>query len=125
MNSSICSKQRPDLLLRMLSSMSQHLRVLVNALDDLTRKDVETRLAHWLLKRCPWPLSAEPADIRPGRDQDRAGGGTAHPHETLSRALNRMKSLKLIHTGGRTIRVENPLKLEAVMQEKAPRWAPA
>ena len=117
-------KQRPDLSLRMLSSMSQHLRVLVNALDDLTRKDVETRLAHWLLKRCPWPLSAEPADIRLDVTKTVLAAELRIRNETLSRALNRMKSLKLIHTGGRTIRVENPLKLEAVMQESAAR-APA
>ena len=42
--------QRPDLALRMLGSMSQHLRVLVGALDDLTLKDVETRLLNWLLR---------------------------------------------------------------------------
>ncbi|MFN0127855.1 MAG: Crp/Fnr family transcriptional regulator, partial [Verrucomicrobiales bacterium] len=46
-------KQRPDLSIKMLASMSQHLRVLVNALDDLNRKDIETRLSHWLIRRCP------------------------------------------------------------------------
>src|SRR5690606_8340756 len=34
--------RRPDLALRMLGSMSTHLRVLVGMLDDLTLKDVET-----------------------------------------------------------------------------------
>jgi CRP/FNR family transcriptional regulator len=42
--------RRPDLALRMLGSMSQHLRVLVGMLDDLTLKDVETRLLNWLIK---------------------------------------------------------------------------
>ncbi len=51
-------RHRPELALRMLGSMSQHLRVLVGLLDDLTLKDVETRLANWLLKRCPRPLSS-------------------------------------------------------------------
>src|SRR4051812_6279969 len=45
--------RRPDLALRMLGSMSAHLRVLVSMLDDLTLKDVETRLLNWLLHRCP------------------------------------------------------------------------
>ena len=35
--------------------MSSHLRVLVGQLEDLTLKDVETRLANWLIKRCPNP----------------------------------------------------------------------
>ena len=46
-------KRQPDLALRMLVSMSSHLRVLVGQLEDLTLKDVETRLANWLIKRCP------------------------------------------------------------------------
>ena len=37
-------------------------------------------------------------------------------NETLSRAFNRMRSLGLIDARGRTIRVEDPLKLEALMQ---------
>src|SRR6266542_3673070 len=35
-------RRRPDLALRMLGSMSQHLRVIVGLLDDLTLKDKET-----------------------------------------------------------------------------------
>ena len=46
-------KRQPELALRMLGSMSTHLRVLVGQLEDLTLKDVETRLANWLVKRCP------------------------------------------------------------------------
>lgn len=43
--------RRPDLALRMPASMSAHLRVVVGALDDLTLKDVETRLLNWLVKQ--------------------------------------------------------------------------
>src|SRR5688500_14440535 len=43
--------RRPDLGLRMLGSMSQHLRVLVGLVEDLTLKDVETRVVNWLVKR--------------------------------------------------------------------------
>src|SRR6266705_1415401 len=50
-------RKRPELVLRMLGSMSQHLRVIVGLLDDLTLKDIETRLANWLLKQCPRPVT--------------------------------------------------------------------
>src|SRR6185369_16179295 len=46
-------RRQPELALRMLASMSSHLRVLIGQLEDLTLKDVETRLANWLIKRCP------------------------------------------------------------------------
>ncbi len=56
-------KRQPELALRMLGSMSGHLRVLVGQLEDLTLKDVETRLANWLVKRCSNPGSESPAKI--------------------------------------------------------------
>ena len=48
----------------MLGSMSQHLRVIVGLLDDLTLKDMETRLANWLLKQCPRPVVAAEVEIK-------------------------------------------------------------
>ncbi|MBA3831403.1 MAG: Crp/Fnr family transcriptional regulator [Chthoniobacterales bacterium] len=57
-------RHRPELALRMLGSISQHLRVLVGLLDDLTLKDMETRLPNWLLKRCPRPLPSGPAIVQ-------------------------------------------------------------
>src|SRR5208337_6551 len=53
-------KRQPELALRMLASMSSHLRVLVGQIEDLTVRDVQTRLANWLLKRCPDPRSESP-----------------------------------------------------------------
>ena len=43
--------------------LSSHLRVLVGQLEDLTLKDVETRLANWLVKRCPNPQSDQPVRV--------------------------------------------------------------
>ncbi len=73
-------RRRPDLALRMLGAMSQHLRVIVGLLDDLTLKDMETRLANWLLKQCPRPSarrklklnSTEPSACLPPRWERRA-----------------------------------------------------
>jgi CRP/FNR family transcriptional regulator len=109
-------KQRPDLSLRMLSSMSQHLRALVNSLDDMCRKDIETRLAHWLLKRCPWPLQDTPADVRLDVSKTVLAAELHVRNETLSRTLNRLSGLGLIDSRGRTVRVFSPQKLEAVIQ---------
>lgn len=41
-------KTKPEMSLRMLTSMSAHLRELVQQIEDLTLKDVESRLANWL-----------------------------------------------------------------------------
>ena len=106
-------KTRPDLSLRMLASMSHHLRVLVNALDDLTQKDVETRLALWLLKRCPQPLLNAEVEIKLDVTKTVLAAELRIRNETLSRAIARMRSINLLESKGRSIRVLNPLQLDA------------
>jgi CRP/FNR family transcriptional regulator len=56
-------KRQPELALRMLGLMSSHLRVLAGQIEDLTVKEVETRLANWLVKCCPNPQSKAPVKI--------------------------------------------------------------
>ena len=94
--------RRPDLALRMLGSMSVHLRVLVGMLDDLTLKDVETRLLNWLVKHQP---AATAGVIKlPGAKRVLAAElGTSS--ETLSRTLARLRDQKMISVGARTITV--------------------
>jgi CRP/FNR family transcriptional regulator len=93
---------RPDLALRMLGSMSAHLRVLVGMLDDLTLKDVETRLLNWLVKH---GRTAPGGTIRlPGTKRELAAElGTSS--ETLSRTLAQLRDQKLITVGARAISV--------------------
>lgn len=94
--------RRPDLALRMLGSMSAHLRVLVGMLDDLTLKDVETRLLNWLVKHSR--LSEGGVIKLPGTKRVLAAElGTSS--ETLSRTLARLRDQKLITIGARTISV--------------------
>lgn len=87
--------RRPDLALRMLGAMSQHLRVLVGLLDDLTLKDVETRLLNWLVKRAPAATPAEcRIELRSTKRTLAAELGTTS--ETLSRTFARLREAGLI-----------------------------
>jgi CRP-like cAMP-binding protein len=102
--------RRPDLALRMLGSMSQHLRVLVGMLDDLTLKDVETRLLNWLIKQLR--SSAEGVIRLPGTKRVLAAElGTSS--ETLSRTFARLRSEHLLEVDGNTLRVTDPVALQA------------
>ena len=94
--------RRPDLALRRLGSMSAHLRVLVGMLEDLTLKDVESRLLNWLVKH---GRTATGGVIKlPGTKRVLAAElGTSS--ETLSRTLARLRDQKLITVGARTITV--------------------
>lgn len=105
--------RRPDLALRMLGSMSSHLRVLVGALDDLTLKDVETRLLNWLVKH---GRTARAGVIQlPGTKRVLAAElGTSS--ETLSRTLARLRDQQLITVAAKTIAVHDAARLEAMLR---------
>lgn len=106
----------PELALRMLASMSSHLRVLVTQLEDLTLRDVETRLAHWLLKRCPQPYSdsAHPVRIEGTKRALAAELGTVG--ETLSRTLARLREEGLVSVSGQEVNVLNPAALDRLLR---------
>lgn len=107
--------RRPELALRMLAGMSLHLRTLVGQLEDLTLKDVETRLANWLVKRCP-PSAKPPVPIElPGTKRVLAAElGTVS--ETLSRTLAKFRDQQWIAVKGRTIVIHAPEALRALLR---------
>ena len=113
--------RRPDLALRMLGSMSAHLRVLVGMLDDLTLKDVETRMLNWLVKHS---RAADGGALAGG-----AGGVIKLPgtkrvlaaelgtsSETLSRTLARLRDRKLISVAAKSITVHDAGALAALLR---------
>jgi len=105
-------RRRPDLALRMLGSMSQHLRVLVGMLDDLTLKDVETRLANWLLKHAKG--QSGPLQL-PGTKRVLAAElGTSS--ETLSRTFAALRARKIISVTGRMLTVHDAAALQAILR---------
>jgi CRP/FNR family transcriptional regulator len=98
--------RRPELGLRMLGSMSQHLRVLVGLVEDLTLKDVETRFINWLLKRCPPEVAGERA-VALDRTKRVLAAELGTSSETLSRTFARLRDDDLLAVEGNTLRVRN------------------
>ena len=110
-------KRRPELGLRMLGSMSLHLRVLVGQLEDLTLKDVETRLANWLVKRCPDPASEKPARIELTMTKRVLAAELGTVSETFSRTLAKFREQKLITVKGKMVTVLSPARLRQVLRK--------
>lgn len=108
--------KRPDLAMRMLGSMSQHLRVLVGLLDDLTLKDVETRLANWLVKRCPAGRREDAVTIKLGGTKRVLAAELSTTAETLSRTFARFREAGLIEVRGATVTVKKPQELTALLR---------
>ena len=109
-------KRQPELALRMLGSMSLHLRVLVGQLEDLTLKDVETRLANWLVKRCPNQQSEHPVRIELTMTKRVLAAELGTVSETFSRTLAKFREQKLLTVKGKTLTVLSPAKLSALLR---------
>lgn len=109
-------RHRPELGLRMLGSMSQHLRVLVGLLDDLSLKDTETRLANWLLKRCPKPLRHGAIVIDLDRTKRVLAAELGATSETLSRIFAKFRDQKLLQVVGRKITLTQPQELDRLLR---------
>lgn len=109
-------KRQPELALRMLGSMSSHLRVLVRQLEDLALKDVETRLANWLVKRCPNPQSESPVTIELTMTKRVLAGELGTVSETFSRTLAKFREQKLLAVKGKRIVVLSPARLNALLR---------
>src|SRR5262249_29296944 len=110
-------RRRPELALRMLASMSGHLRVLVGQLEDLTLKDVETRLANWLLKRCPDANSSSPVRIELGVTKRVLAAELGTVSETFSRTLAKFRQQKLLSVEGKVVTVLSPVRLTGLLRE--------
>ena len=108
-------RRQPELALRMLGSMSSHLRVLVGQLEDLALKDVETRLANWLVKRCPAPNSNSPCHIELTMTKSVLAAELGTVSETFSRTLAKFRAQQLLAVKGKFITVLSPAKLRALL----------
>jgi CRP-like cAMP-binding protein len=109
-------KRQPELALRMLGSMSSHLRVLVSQLEDLTLKDVETRLANWLIKRCPDPRSERPVRIELAMTKRVLAAELGTVSETFSRTLAKFREQELLSVKGKTVTVLSPARLNSLLR---------
>ena len=109
-------RRQPELALRMLGSMSTHLRVLVGQLEDLTLRDVETRLANWLIKRCPKPDSDRPVQIELTMTKRVLAAELGTISETFSRPLAKFREQQLLAVKGKTVTVVSPARLSTLLR---------
>ena len=109
-------KGQPELALRMLAAMSGHLRDLVFQLEDLTLKDVETRLANWLVKRCSQPDTGRPVAIELKTTKRMLAAELGTVSETFSRTLAKFREQKLVSVKGKTLTVLSPARLRELLR---------
>jgi CRP/FNR family transcriptional regulator len=104
-------KEKPEVALCLLRWMSRHLCLLIELLDDLTLKDVKTRLAQWLLQNCPDPDSSEPFSFELVSTKRLLAAELGAASETFSRALAKFRGQRLLTMEGRTVTLLCPSRL--------------
>ena len=110
-------REQPELALRMLASMSIHLHTLVSQIEDLTLKDVETRLANWLLKQCPTAVCVQPYTLQLKGTKRALAAELGTVSETFSRTLAKLRDQGLIEVDGPSITLVNPQRLRAMLRK--------
>jgi CRP/FNR family transcriptional regulator len=105
--------QKPELALRMLSSMSLHLKHLVQLLQDLKGRQIEARLAEWILRHSPAALAGCPAVLELPVSKKVLAGQLGVTSETLSRTLAKFRDEGTIVVNGKRITVRDAGRLRA------------
>ncbi len=106
-------RQRADIALRIMASLSVHMRGLISSLESVTLKDSETRLMNWILRRCPRPITHRPVEVAIGMTKTMLSSELGTRQETLSRSLAKLRESGLLSVRGRTLKIPDPLKLKA------------
>lgn len=106
---------QPELAMRIIGSMSKHLQDLVGQIEDLTLRDVETRLANWLVKQCPKPLGNQVVEIELTMTKRVIAEELGTVPETLSRTFAKFRKKGLILMRPNTINILSPEKLGAFL----------
>lgn len=98
-------RRQPELALHMLGSMSLHLKHLVQSLQDIKGRQIEHRLADWLLRQSPSAAVGCPVLVELGITKKVLAGQLGVTSETLSRTFARFRAEGLIQVRGACIQI--------------------
>jgi len=107
-------QRRPEMSLHMLAAMSQHLKHLVQTIQDLKGRQVDIRLAEWMLRQSPAAAAGCPAVINLAVPKRVLAGDLGTTSETLSRVFARLTKKGLIKVSGPRLLVRDVAALRAL-----------
>lgn len=107
------SRRHPEITLKMLATLSQRLRRFVELIDDLSLKDVATRLARHLLELSE-KIGSDEIELETTKVVLASKLGTIA--ETLSRTLRKMQNRGIINVEGRRIRIVDEDALDDIAE---------
>ncbi len=106
----------PDLALRILASMSVHLRFLVETVEDLKLQQAEARVAQWLTRQAQEAPHAEakPQVITIPMAKRLLASQLGITSETFSRVLAHLRKEAIIEVDGKEITLLKPQQIAAM-----------
>lgn len=110
-------RTQPEFALRLFVSMSVHLRILVEQLEEVSLKTVDSRLAKWILKRTKKIPHGEKLSFELEIPKRVLAAELGTVSETLSRTFAKFKSMGLINVEGKRIDVLNPEGLRDILEK--------
>ncbi len=109
-------QRNPDIAFHIISSMSLHFRHLVQLLEDQKFKDIESRLANWLLRQAEPAHAPESMTVTLDISKRLLANQLGVAGETLSRALARFRDSEWIQVDGPRIQLLDPQALRTLLQ---------
>jgi len=109
----------PDLAMRILASMSLHLRYLIETVESLKLQQAESRVVQWLLRQLAEnDLMDHPApEFTLPLAKHLLASQLGITSETLSRTLARLRKMDLIEIEGKTLRFQSVDKLRHFLED--------
>lgn len=105
-------QRKPELALKMLGSMSLHLKHLVQTVQDIKGRQIEGRLVEWLLRNAPEGADSFELPVT----KKNLAGQLGVTSETLSRTFARFRDEGLIRVDGPRIHLLNVPGLRAYLE---------
>jgi CRP/FNR family transcriptional regulator len=110
-------QKNPGLTLKMLSMLSLRLRIFAHLIEDLSLKDVPSRLARYLLFAVEKQKNSQKIELDITRGQLASLLGTIP--ETLSRIFSRFQANGVLITNGNEVTIQDIPMLEAIAEGSA------
>lgn len=108
-------QRNPDIAFHIISSMSNHFRHLVQMLEDQKFKDIESRLANWLLRMAGDNDGTQPLIVQLDTSKKLIANQLGVASETFSRALARFRDSNWIEVDGPRITLRDPSALRRLI----------
>lgn len=112
-------QRNPDLSLRILASMSLHLRYLIETVEGLKLRQAESRLVQWLIRQLEDHGTVEDPkpDLTLPLPKHLLASQLGITSETLSRVFARLRQLELITMEGKTLHFQSVRGLKDYLLE--------